>query len=84
MLDDVDVDGSGTLSFSEFLIFMRTLVSPEHDTRVGILNSIPVWLFSNNIKELSRKVREQEVQRLEAGLMRFVFPHMPSTHYVQC
>ena len=23
MLDEVDVDGSGTLSFSEFLIFMR-------------------------------------------------------------
>ncbi|CAE7221481.1 ADCK1, partial [Symbiodinium pilosum] len=39
MLDDVDVDGSGTLSFSEFLIFMR-------------------------------KVREQEVQRLEDELDR--------------
>ena len=24
MLEEVDIDGSGTLSFSEFLIFMRT------------------------------------------------------------
>ena len=57
MLEEVDIDGSGTLSFSEFLIFMRTHPYSSRLTDVFPQATIPSTL---------RKIREAELERLEA------------------